>query len=152
VFEDPPARHIHPDVHSILSHPSSADRVYAPTGGGFYTSEDGGATWALRYECYCRAAWVDPIDPKHILLGPADEVDQNGRIEESRDGGASWQAASGGLKVPWRRHMVERFHPAEQGLFAVLSNGDVLYGGVPDLDWRPVLEGIQDVRALATSD
>ncbi|MEO6623335.1 MAG: hypothetical protein ABIN37_00660, partial [Burkholderiaceae bacterium] len=71
----PPEPLIYPDLHSIHIHPTSPDRVYAPTGGGFYRSEDGGDNWALRYDCYCRACWVDPADPDHILLGPADNVD-----------------------------------------------------------------------------
>jgi hypothetical protein len=80
---------VHPDVHSISVHPSSRDLVTASTGGGLYRSNDAGANWRLLYECYCRAAWVDPDDPEHILLGPADSVSRNGRIEETRDGGAS---------------------------------------------------------------
>ena len=150
-FEEPPAQHIHPDVHSILSHPASADFVYAPTGGGFYLSRDGGKTWVLRYECYCRAAWADPADPDHIVLGPADEVDENGRIEQSRDGGLSWEAASMGLKVPWRRYMVERFAQVGEGLLAVLSIGQVLYSDLAALEWRPVLQEVLDVRAVTVS-
>ncbi len=85
---------VNSDVHSIEVHPSSPELVYAPTGGGFYRSWDGGQSWEQRYACYCRAAWVDPDDPQHLVLGPADHVDRGGRIEESRDGGQSWQPAS----------------------------------------------------------
>ncbi len=151
-FEEPPAQHIHPDVHSILTHPASADFVYAPTGGGFYISRDGGKSWELRYECYCRATWADPADPDHIILGPADDVDANGRIEQSRDGGRTWHAASIGLKVPWRRHMVERFTQVEGGLLAGLSNGDLLFADFEGLEWSPILEEVPDVRAIAVSD
>ncbi|MGH2621882.1 MAG: WD40/YVTN/BNR-like repeat-containing protein, partial [Anaerolineales bacterium] len=150
-FEEPPPQHIHPDVHSILTHPASADFVYAPTGGGFYLSRDGGKTWELRYECYCRAVWVDPADPDHLMLGPADDVDANGRIEQTRDGGLTWEVASVGLKVPWRRHMVERFTQVRGGLLAVLSNGDVLFADSDSLEWRPILEDVPDVRAIAVS-
>jgi photosystem II stability/assembly factor-like uncharacterized protein len=52
----PPAPLIHPDVHAIAVHPTSPDRVTAPTGGGLYTSVDGGKTWDNLYRCYCRAA------------------------------------------------------------------------------------------------
>lgn len=124
-LEGPPAPLIYPDVHSIEVHPSSPDVVFAPTGGGFYVSRDGGATWALIYECYVRAVWVDAQDPTHLVLGPADGVDRKGRIEETRDGGATWQPASGGLKTPWARHMVERFVQVDRELFAILSNGEV---------------------------
>jgi photosystem II stability/assembly factor-like uncharacterized protein len=145
-----PAAHVDPDVHSILVHPVSPDLVYAPTGGGFYRSNDGGQSWVLRYDGYCRAAWVDPVDPDHILLGPADNVDRNGRIEETRDGGLSWQPAGQGLDVPWPRHMVERFYQAGAELLAVLSNGELLSAPLAGLSWKPLLPEIKDVAAVTT--
>lgn len=148
-FERPPERFIHPDVHSITTHPSSPDLVYAPTGDGFYVSQDGGKTWHLRYDAYCRAVWVDPADPGHMLLGPADDVDQNGRIEATHDGGRSWQPSSRGLHVPWRRHMVERFHQVDQELFAVLSNGRVLASPIASIEWTGALTELKSARALA---
>lgn|GEM_PF-305225 len=144
---------IHSDVHSIEVHPSSAELVYAPTGGGFYRSWDGGQSWTLSYAgCYCRAAWVDPADPEHILLGPADGVDYNGRIEQSHDGGRNWSLASDGLKVPWRHHMVERFTQVEGELLAVLSNGELVAapldtGSDSYLRWNRILPDIPRVNA-----
>ena len=61
-LDGPPEPFVYPDVHSIDVHPSSPDLVFAPTGGGFYRSIDGGRTWTLLYDCYCRAAWIDPLD------------------------------------------------------------------------------------------
>ena len=149
-FKGPPEPFIYPDVHSIEVHPSSPDLVYAPTGGGFYRSNDGGKTWKLFYDCYCRAVWVDPIDPEHMILGPADYVDSNGRIEESHDGGQSWSPASNGLKVPWRRGMVERFFQADDELFAVLSNGQLLSASLSTLEWHRILPEIANVNAITT--
>lgn len=147
-LEGPPAPYVYPDVHSLEIHPSSPDLVYAPTGGGFYRSMDGGKTWILLYDCYCRAVWVDPIDSEHMILGPADHVDSNGRIEESRNGGQNWSLASSGLKVPWRRGMVERFFQADEELFAVLSNGQLLSASLSNLEWSRVLPDIKDVDAI----
>jgi hypothetical protein len=138
------------DVHSIDVHPTSPDQVYASTGGGFYRSGDGGKNWELLYRCYCRAAWTDPADPSRIILGPADWVDRNGRIEETRDGGLTWQAASPGLSVPWPRHMVERFHQAGDQLFAVLSNGELWATPLPVLSWKRFLAAAQGVTAVAS--
>ena len=147
-FEAPPEPLVYPDVHSLEVHPSSRDLVYAPTGGGFYRSDDGGRTWKLFYECYCRAVWVDPQDSAHLVLGPADGVDRNGRIEESRDGGETWIAASNGLQVPWRRGMVERFFQSGEELFAVLSNGQLLSTALATLEWRRILPEIADVNSI----
>jgi len=145
----PPAGSVHPDVHSIETHPSSPDLIYAPTGGGFYRSRDGGTTWELRYRSYCRAVWVDPGDPDHLVLGPADGVDTNGRIESTRDGGRSWQPAFAGLEVPWRRHMVERFKQIDDKLMAVLSNGELLSAPLQTLDWKYVPLNSGRVNAIA---
>lgn len=139
---------IHPDVHSIAVHPSSPDLVSAPTGGGFYRTEDGGRTWQFRYDCYCRAVWLDPKDPQHLVLGPADGVDRNGRIEQTFDGGLTWQMASAGLDVPWPRYMVERFSQAGDELLAVLSNGDLLAAPLDSLAWRRILPAVPEVAAV----
>ena len=149
-FEGPPEPFVYPDVHSIEVHPLSPDLVYAPTGGGFYRSNDGGKTWQLFYDCYCRAVWVNPKEPDHMILGPADYVDSNGRIEESRDGGQTWSPASHGLKVPWRRGMVERFFQVDDELFAVLSNGQLLSTLLSRLEWHPILPSISNVNAVTT--
>jgi photosystem II stability/assembly factor-like uncharacterized protein len=149
-FEGPPEPFVYSDVHSLEVHPSSSDLVYAPTGGGFYRSNDGGKTWKLFYDCYCRAVWVDPHDPEHLILSPADGVDRNGRIEESRDGGQSWSLASNGLQVPWRRGMVERFFQADNELFAVLSTGQLLNTSLSALEWHRILPNISDVNAITT--
>ena len=135
----PPEPLIYPDLHSVHVHPSSPDLVYAPTGGGFYRSDDGGAHWSLRYHCYCRACWVDPADPQHILLGPADNVDVNGRIEESFDGGHSWALASGRLDVPWPDNMVERFVADGGTLMAVMNNGELLAAEIGRWTWQRML-------------
>jgi hypothetical protein len=140
---------IYPDVHSLSAHSSSPDLVFAPTGGGFYRSEDGGATWELLYDCYCRAVWVDPKRPKHMVLSPADGVDRDGRIELTRDGGVTWLMASDGLDVPWARGMVERFFQVGDELLAILSNGQLLAAPLETLGWRRILPEVSGVTAAA---
>lgn len=141
---------LHSDVHSVATHPLSPDLVYAPTGGGFYRSWDGGRTWQRRYPvCYVRAVWVDPADAEHLVLGPADGVDRNGRIEESLDGGLTWKVAGDVSGAPWAHHMVERFFQVENRLFAVLSNGELLAANVGKWTWQPVCAGAPPIRALA---
>ncbi|HEX8992780.1 MAG TPA: sialidase family protein [Anaerolineales bacterium] len=147
-LEGPPEPLIYPDVHSISVHAWSRDVVFAPTGGGFYRSTDGGKVWSLLYDCYCRAAWVNPKDPQNIILGPADGVDRDGRIEATNDGGHTWLPASAGLRVPWRRGMVERFTQAGDGLLAVLSNGQLISTRLSELEWRWVLPSVEDVAAV----
>ena len=146
----PPEPFVYPDVHTVAVHPASPDLVFAPTGGGFYRSDDGGKTWVSLYDCYCRAVWLDPRDPAHLVLGPADGVDSNGRIEESRDGGQTWTAASTGANAPWRRGMVERFTQAGEALLAILSNGHVLAAPLATLEWRRMFAEVNGVNCVAT--
>lgn len=146
----PPEPFIYPDVHSIEVHPSSPDLVYAPTGGGFYRSRDGGDTWQMSYSCYVRAAWIDPTDPDHILLGPADWVSRNGRIEVSRDGGSTWVSASAGLAVPWSDYMVERFYPLDDAVLAVLSNGQLVAAPLATLEWAQVIPDVPGINAVVS--
>ena len=149
-LEGPPEPFIYPDVHSIEMHPSSPDLVFAPTGGGFYRSRDGGRTWELLYDCYCRAVWIDPHNPDHMILGPADNVERNGRIEETIDGGWTWHSASIGLRVPWRHHMVERFVQSDDELIAVLSNGELLIAPLESRQWQPTLVDVKNINAVTT--
>jgi photosystem II stability/assembly factor-like uncharacterized protein len=143
---------IHPDVHSIAVYTGSADLVAAPTGGGFYLSQDGGTTWENRYDsCYCRAMWWDAADANHMLLGVADWVDRNGRIEETFDGGLTWQDASQGLSVPWSQHMVERFFQVGDHLLAILSNGELLVTNLESIEWRQLLPEVPEVNGAAVA-
>jgi photosystem II stability/assembly factor-like uncharacterized protein len=147
-LDGPPEPFVYPDIHSLIVHPSSPDLVFAPTGGGFYRSDDGGHTWTLLYDCYCRAAWIDPLDAQHIVLSPADGVERNGRIEESYDGGHTWHDASLGLSAPWPHHLVERFEQIDSELYAVLSNGKLLMASIDTLQWQFVLPDITSINAV----
>jgi photosystem II stability/assembly factor-like uncharacterized protein len=142
--------YVHSDVHSIATHPLSSDLVYAPTGGGFYRSTDGGENWENLYRnAYVRAVWVDNLDSTHFILGPADSVDHGGRIEESLDGGRTWRLASKGLEVPWKTSMVERFSQVDDYLLAVLSNGKLIAAHLLTLDWQSILDELNDISSVA---
>ena len=93
--------------------------------------------------------WVDPNDAQHIIAGPADGVSRNGRIEESCDGGRIWKPASQGMKVPWPRHMVERFVQVGDHLFAILSNGELILKSLKEVRWQRVLPEIARIKAIA---
>jgi photosystem II stability/assembly factor-like uncharacterized protein len=151
IFDVPAAPLVHADVHSVVGHPSSPDLVYAATAEGLYTSGDGGDTWKASHAgSYCRAVWVDPADPDHIVLGPADSVSRkNGRIEESRDGGESWALASGGLDLPWPDRMVERFVQDDGRLFAITNDGRLYETSGETLEWGRILPEVLGINALA---
>ncbi|MAT97028.1 MAG: hypothetical protein CL608_07795 [Anaerolineaceae bacterium] len=136
---------IHPDVHSIEVHPSSHNPLYAPTGGGFYRSQNGGVSWQGAYlNCYARAVWVNPEDSEEIILGPADNSSgRNGRIEHSTDGGQTWQQHT----EPQNRNMVERFVPVGDNIFAIMSNGALWHTPLPEQKWTTILPQATKINA-----
>jgi hypothetical protein len=144
----PPEPFVYPDVHDIAVHPSDPDLVFAATGGGLYRSADRGTTWELLYDCYCRALWIDPDDALHIIFGPARYVGAVGRIEESHDGGQNWHLASGDLNVPWPRTLPERISQVGDELITVLDDGRLLVAPLATLDWKYVLEDVEDINAV----
>jgi len=146
----PPEPFVYPDIHSLVVPTGRPDVVLAATGGGFYRTDDGGATWKLLVDCYVRAVWVDPANADHILLGPAEDVGERGTVSVSRDGGQTWQPAAGGLAVPWLDDMVERFVPAGDDLLAVLAGGQAFVSPASDntgWQWQPLLPAAGHVTA-----
>ncbi len=75
-------------------------------------------------------------------------MEQNGRIEETVDGGETWQKLSAGLSLPWPHHMVERFFQIDDELWAVLSNGRLLIAPLATLQWQPVLTEMKNINAV----
>ncbi|MCW5849222.1 MAG: hypothetical protein KIT87_03995 [Anaerolineae bacterium] len=150
VFSLASPRHVASDVHSVAVHPASPDLVFAATHAGLFRSADDGVHWTQLYACYCRAVWVDPADPDHIIFGPADDVDRRGRIEETQDGGRSWRDASTGLTAPWRNDMVERLTQLGDELYAVLAGGALYVAPLGALAWQRALPESGDVNAVTT--
>lgn len=144
-FGTPAPGALHPDVHSIAVHPDAADWVFAPTGGGFYLSRDGGESWTHRYGDYVRAVWADPDDADHLIIGPAINASgQNGHIAETHDGGDTWRPIS----PTWNRNMVERFLQVEDRLFAVMARGELLVTPLSDFEWQRILPDVGHVTAV----
>jgi hypothetical protein len=142
--------HVHPDVHSLETHPDLPGALLAVTNSGLYYSTDGGDSFALRGAArYTRAAWIDPRNPDRWLAAPAEAVDRGGTVLESSDRGQTWRAATDGLGLPWPRDMIERFAHVGDQLYAIRADGEVYASGVDVIEWRRAFAAVPGVRALA---
>ncbi len=136
---------VHADVHSLYTPMAEPDWIYACTGGGLYRSMNRGGKWQQLYSCYCRAAWIDPADPVHVIFGPADGVEINGRIEESRDL-QSWKTIGISTATPWPNAMVEKFI-TDNPLLMLLSDGRV-YQASSNGQWNSIFKGISSINDI----
>ena len=74
----------------LLVHPTDPNRIYVSSNTGFYTSGDGGGSWALLRGGHCTDALIDPTTPQTLYLAV-----WNDRVYKSLDGGSSWNACIG---------------------------------------------------------
>lgn len=84
------------DEVSLLAAPPSGPPglLYATSGGMLYASIDGGVLWRLRSALPAAKVYalsVEPASPRFLLAG------QDHGLSRSRDGGETWEDASGGL-------------------------------------------------------
>lgn len=139
---------VHPDVHWLALDPSSANRVFAATGGGLFRTDDGGSTWKKLHPGYVRAVLVDPDNPDRVLAGPARDVDEGGTVLLSSNRGEHWEEAGEGL-IPPLPDMIESFHLHRgfpRQVFAVTSGGNLFWSSLDTFKWRALGPDIKKVQ------
>lgn len=98
------------DVHRVLIPESHPDRLFLPTGYGFYVSDDAGETWKDISALIKRIGYPDPmvIDPlnENVMFVAGGEADPyhwmqtksaNPRVARSIDGGNTWSISDNGM-------------------------------------------------------
>lgn len=95
---------INEDVHCLAVSVGEPTKILVTTPDGIWTSTDEGEHWELHefprfYESrgisYCRGVALKADDPDVIFVGNGNMVPGHvGAIQQSRDGGRTWQAAS----------------------------------------------------------
>ncbi len=138
---------IHPDIHDLFIDPNSPDILYAATGGGLYRSYAVNSPWERVHPAYCRALWIHPNRDDHLVLGSAAGPDKMGEIEESVDGGESWQKQHESLSTPWQNTMVEQFQGNHSHLIALLSTGRLITSSLSEDPWKNLIS--RDLKAQA---
>lgn len=141
--------------------PTDPDRVFA-LGVPVITSGDGGKTWE-RFEGQSvhvdhHAIWIDPVDPKRMILG------NDGGVDISYDGGRSWRrldsqpvaqiyAIAADMADPYNVYAglqdngtlrgSSRARPDLGDDWQFLNGGDGMYIAVDPRDERNVITGFQ---------
>jgi hypothetical protein len=128
------------DVHSVAIDPEDSRRLYATTGGGFYLSEDSGASWRHITKglnrTYTIPILVDAEEPGIVYTAAAAGPPPMWRMGasgadalmfKSSDRGESFEPLA--RENGTTRGMMMRFasDPRSAGFFAVLSDGTVIH-------------------------
>ena len=98
------------DVHRVLILSGNPDRLFMPTGYGFYCSDDAGENWSELSERIKPIGYPDPMvvnplneDLMFVCGGDADPYhwmqskSANPKVARTRDGGASWEIVDNGM-------------------------------------------------------
>jgi photosystem II stability/assembly factor-like uncharacterized protein len=151
-------------VHKLLQHPARPDRFWQQNHCGVYRSDDRGVTWVrldgngLPSDFGFPIA-LDPSDPDAAWVLPEESagnrVTSDGRLGayRTRDGGASWELASGGLPDPaWAAVMREGMSFDDEAIYFGTQAGSVYVsvdGGDSWLEAAAQLPQVLSVEAAA---
>lgn len=157
------------NVHRLVRHPRSTDRLYRQCYNGTYRSDDGGASWteitAGLPSDFGYAIACDPRDPDTVFQIPesgADlrtTVDGKLRVFRSRDAGASWVSVSRGLPqthayVTVLREAMDTDAMSPCGVYFGTSSGHLFVSRDAGEEWQLVaafLPRILSVRATMSA-
>jgi photosystem II stability/assembly factor-like uncharacterized protein len=149
------------DCHRLLVLSSNTNRMYLPTGYGFYRSNDGGENWENISQRISRIGYPDPmvIHPRNENLmfvtgGEADPYhwmqtkSANPRIARSRDGGDTWEVLGKGmperLDASFEAMALEAWDTG-YAVYAGNTDGDIYCSDDEGESWSKIIEGIPAV-------
>jgi hypothetical protein len=154
-------------VHHIERSPARPERLFMQFHGGVYRSDDAGESWtsigAGLVSDFGFPLAVDPDDPDSAFVIPlkadTDRVTPGGevRVFETRDGGASWIARSGGLPQSHAYLTVLRLAfdqvaaGSELELYFGTTCGEVFGSGDAGVSWSSVISQLPPVYSLSAS-
>lgn len=86
-------------IFEIAQHPDDSRKLYAATGGGLFSTEDGGTHWTMltpvagaNSQPVCRTILIDPWNPSQLYAG----LDGHG-IFKSADAALTWTTCNNGF-------------------------------------------------------
>jgi photosystem II stability/assembly factor-like uncharacterized protein len=147
------------DVHGVAISPSAPGKILVTTPDGIWTSNDEGESWTLHAfpkfaerdrVSYCRGVAVKPDDPDAVFVANGNDVPGDaGAIQQSRDGGRTWQRAP--LPVEPNSTMYWfAVNPAMPDVIVANSMFGYLYvSGDGGRSWKKLRRELSEIRGLA---
>ncbi|OQB15584.1 MAG: hypothetical protein BWY15_00296 [Firmicutes bacterium ADurb.Bin193] len=81
--------------YDLEQHPNEVDTLFMCTSKGLWKTTDGGKTWNQPFKASIdgdvRTIWIDPDDPKHMLVSVGNGNKEKRGIWETADNGATWK-------------------------------------------------------------
>lgn len=149
------------DCHRLVMVPGNPQKIFLPTGYGFYWSTDGGDTWENIGHRIRRLAYPDPlvIDPNRqdlifmsgAVASPHSWLTSHSadpKIARSRDGGLSWEIVDRGLPERFAASFeAMSLESWKEGCAVYAGNTDgEIWGTLDDGEhWQKVAEGLPPV-------
>lgn len=146
------------DCHRLLIMPSDPQKLYLPTGYGFYRSADGGETWEELTKRISRIGYPDPLvfnpHKESLMFLAGAEADPfhwmqtrsaNPRIARSRDGGETWEVLGRGMPEHLDANFEAMILEAWNGRCTVYTgntDGEIYASEDEGESWAKVVEGI----------
>lgn len=149
------------DVHRVLIPESAPNRLFLPTGYGFYRSEDGGESWRELSDLIKPIGYPDPMvinplreDIMFIAGGEADPYhwmqtkSANPRVARSTDGGNTWRVVDNGMPARFDASfeaMAIEAWPGGSSVYMGNTDGDIWASDDDGASWRCVATDIGPV-------
>ncbi len=149
------------DCHRLVIMPSNPNKMFLPTGFGFYGSLDGGATWENIGSRVRRLEYPDPfvVNPRNenlVFMSGAqtsphkwlETRSADPKVVRSRDGGLTWDIVDRGMPERLDANFEAMTIEAWDGSCAVYvgnTDGDIYCTEDEGESWAKIIEGIPPI-------
>jgi photosystem II stability/assembly factor-like uncharacterized protein len=146
------------DCHRMIIMPSDSEKLFLPTGYGFYRSKDGGESWEELTQRVARIGYPDPLvfNPRNeqLMFLAGAEADPfhwmqtksaNPRIARTRDGGETWEILGNGMPQHLNANfeaMILEAWDSSCAIYAANTDGEIYCSEDEGDNWSKIIVGL----------